>query len=76
MYAMHCNCDFSSADGEIGGNDRCVHTAKHAAKLLMCKILLMRVMNHNWSAKKQHLHPQCSRDKPPFSFVRGQDSTM
>jgi len=36
----------------------------------------MRVMNHNWSATKQHLHPQCSRDKPPFSFVRGQDSTM
>ena len=26
-------------------------------------------MNHNWSAA------ECSRDKPPFSFVRGQDST-
>ena len=36
----------------------------------------MRVMNHNWSARKQRLHPQSSRDKPPFSFVRGQDSTM
>ena len=36
----------------------------------------MRVINHNWSATKQRLHPQCSRDKPPFSFVRGQDSTM
>jgi len=28
----------------------------------------MHVMNHNWSAMKQ-------RDKPPFRFVRGQDST-
>ena len=36
----------------------------------------MRVMNRNWSATKQRLHPQCSRDKPPFSFVRGQDLTM
>jgi len=36
----------------------------------------MRVMNHNWSATKQRLHPQCSWDKPPFSFVRGHDSTM
>jgi len=27
-------------------------------------------------ATKQRLHPQCSRDKPPFSFGRGQDSTM
>jgi len=35
----------------------------------------MRVMNYNWSATKQRIHPQ-SRDKPPFSFVRGQDSTM
>jgi len=66
-----------------------------------------RVINHNWSATKQRLHPQsvaeisrhsssrmrvmnhnwsvvshetasssaeCSRDKPPFRFVRGQDS--
>jgi len=32
--------------------------------------------HHNWSAKKQRLHPQCSRDKPPFSFVRGQFLTM
>ena len=30
----------------------------------------MRVMNHNWSATKQHLRPQ-----PTFSFVRGWDST-
>jgi len=30
----------------------------------------MRVMNHNWSST------ECSRDKPPFSFVRGQDSTV
>ena len=36
----------------------------------------MRVINHNWSATKQRLYPQSSRDKPPFSFVRGQDSTM
>ena len=35
-------------------------------------------MSHNWSATKQRLHPhtECSRDKLPFSFVRGQDSTM
>ena len=33
----------------------------------------MRVINHNWSATKQRLHPH---HKPPFSFVRGQDSTM
>ena len=39
----------------------------------------MRVINHNWSATKQHLHPssaECSRDKPPFSFVKWLDSTM
>ena len=37
----------------------------------------MHGMNHNWSATKQRLHTaECSRDKPPFSFVRGQDSTM
>ena len=33
-------------------------------------------MKHNWSATKQRLHPQCSRDKPPFSFVRGHDLTI
>jgi len=32
------------------------------------------VMNHNWSAIKQRLHLQSSRDKLPFSSVRGQDS--
>ena len=36
----------------------------------------VRVTNHNWSATKQHLHPQSVAEKPPFSFVRGQDSTM
>jgi len=36
----------------------------------------MCVMNHNWSATKQHLYPQSVVDKQPFSFVRGQDSTM
>ena len=36
----------------------------------------MRVMNHNWSATKQFSSAECSRDKPPFSFVRVQDSTM
>jgi len=37
----------------------------------------MRVINHSWSATKQRLHPHrvADRDKPPFSFVRGQDST-
>jgi len=32
------------------------------------------VMNHSWSAIKQRLHLQSSRDKLPFSSVRGQDS--
>jgi len=37
----------------------------------------MRFMSHNWSATKQRLHPQSVADiKPPYSFVRGQDSTM
>jgi len=34
----------------------------------------MHIINHNWLATKQRLHLQsakCSRDKPPFSFVRG-----
>ena len=35
----------------------------------------MRVINHNWSDTKQRLHPQ-SVYKPPFSFVKGQDSTI
>ena len=34
----------------------------------------MRVMSHNWSATKQST--EYSRDKPPLSFVRGQDLTM
>ena len=33
----------------------------------------MRVINHNWPASSS---TECSRDKPPFGFVRGQDSTM
>ena len=37
----------------------------------------MRVIYHNWSATKQFsTSAECSRDKPPFSFVRGQDLTM
>jgi len=39
----------------------------------------MRVMKHNWSARKQATassSAECSHDKPPSSFVRGQDSTM
>jgi len=39
----------------------------------------MRVINHNWSVvshKTASLSAECSRDKLPFSFVRGQDSTM
>jgi len=37
----------------------------------------MHVMNHNWSATKQvSSSAECSRDKPLFSFVRGQCSTM
>ena len=34
----------------------------------------MCVMNHNWSATKQYLHPQSVAEIS--SFVRGQDSTM
>ena len=33
----------------------------------------MHVINHNWSASSS---AECSRNKPPFSFVREQDSTM
>ena len=33
----------------------------------------MRVINHNWSATKQRLHPQSVAE---ISFVRGRDSTM
>ena len=39
----------------------------------------MRVVNHNWSVATHETassSADCSRDKPPFSFVRGQDSTM
>ena len=38
----------------------------------------MRFMSHNWSAMHETAssYAECSRDKPPFSFVRGQDSTM
>ena len=32
----------------------------------------MRVMSHETASSSA----ECSRDKPPFSFVRGQDSTM
>ena len=36
----------------------------------------MRFMSHNRSATKQvSSSVECSRDKPPISFVRGQDST-
>jgi len=35
----------------------------------------MRVMNHNWSATKQRLHPHSVAENPPLSFVRGHDST-
>ena len=37
----------------------------------------MRVINHNWSATKQHLHLQSVAEISRHSvFVRGQDSTM
>ena len=37
----------------------------------------MRVINHNWSATKQRLHPQSVAEISRHSvFVRGQDSTM
>ena len=36
----------------------------------------MRVMNHNWSATKQRLHPQSVAEISRHSFVRGHDSTM
>jgi len=34
----------------------------------------MRVMDHNWSVSQETA--ECSRDKPPFSFVIGQYSTV
>ena len=36
----------------------------------------MHVMNRNWSATKQRLHPQSVAEKSTFSFVRGQNLTM
>jgi len=39
----------------------------------------MPFMSHNWSVISHETvssSTECSRDKPPFSFVRGQDSTM
>jgi len=37
----------------------------------------MCFMSHNWvSHETAPSSSECSRDKPPFSFVRGQDSTM
>jgi len=36
----------------------------------------MRVMNHNWSATTASSSAVSSRDKQPFSFVRGQDLTI
>ena len=62
---------------------RCKQQSNERLKILVfqtCRVgyssSRMRFMSHNWSATKQRLHPECSRDKPPFSFVRGQDSTM
>ena len=47
---------------------------EHSSASRMC------VMNHNWSVVSHETASssasECSRDKPPFSFVRGQDSTM
>ena len=34
------------------------HTVKGRFVLYLVKSSRMRVMNHNWSATKQHLHPQ------------------
>jgi len=36
----------------------------------------MHVMNHNWSDETVSSSGEFSQVKPPFSFVRGQDSTM
>jgi len=36
----------------------------------------MCVMNHNFQLGNSVSSAECSRDRPPFSFVRGQDSTM
>ena len=46
---------------------------RHSSSSHMC------VINHNWSAMKQRLHPQSVAEisrHSAFSFVRGQDSTM
>jgi len=31
---------------------------------------------HNWRGKQRHHHAECSLDKPPYSLVSGQDSTI
>jgi len=36
----------------------------------------MRVMNNNWSATKQRLHPQNVVEISRHSILSGQDSTM
>ena len=36
----------------------------------------MHVINHNWSATKQRLHPQSVAEISRYSVFRGQDSTM
>jgi len=57
---------------------RIIHSQQpqHPSYYLTLLLLVGVVMNHTWSARKQRLHLQCSRDKLPFSFVRGQDSTV
>jgi len=48
------------------------------AKLRKCSLLLLvcvsltKLVSHKTASSSA----ECSRDKPPFSFVRGQDSTM
>ena len=46
----------------------------------ICKCILPLLVCVSWATGQPRnsvfIHRVCSRDKPPFSFVRGQDSTM
>jgi len=56
------------------------HFTKYCTnRLLIVSSSRMRVMNHNWSATKQHLHPQSVAEISCHSVLSGdtgQDSTM
>jgi len=63
---------FSTCD-DMHSTDHAVSRCPSVCYLLaLCSSSRMRVTNHHWSARKQHLICRVL----PFSFVRGQDPTM